>query len=120
MPINSKQKGNRGEREVVNILNKHLGTNMRRTPLSGGMSFKGDIIDISPDNPLYEFHIEIKNTKSLQIPKWLKQIEDDMPLGKTGLLIYKQKGTWRADFTLNDFIGLLLEIKELRGLSGGE
>ena len=60
MPINSKQKGNRGEREVVNILNRHLNVKMRRTPLSGGMSFKGDIIDISPDNPLYDFHIEIK------------------------------------------------------------
>tara|TARA_R100000808_G_scaffold2078_1_gene8795 strand:- start:2545 stop:2907 length:363 start_codon:yes stop_codon:yes gene_type:complete len=120
MPINSKQKGNRGEREVVNILNRHLGTKMRRTPLSGAMSFKGDIIDISPDNPLYDFHIEIKNTKTLQIPKWLKQIDDDMPLGKTGLLIYKQKGTWRADITLNDFIGLLLQIKELGELSGGE
>ena len=103
--INSQQKGKRGELEVVKILNKHLGTNMRRTPQSGGMSFKGDIIDIYPENPLFDYHIEIKNQKSLAIPRWIRQMEYDCPLGKSPLLIAKYKGQWYVWQDLYDFIG---------------
>ena len=112
--INSSQKGKRGEREVVTIINKYLGTNFKRTPNSGGLSFKGDIIDIDNSNPLYEFHIEIKNTNTLQIPKWMKQIDNDMPLGKTGLLIAKFKGDWYTWLTLQDFLFLVSEIIKLK------
>ena len=112
--INSSQKGKRAEREVVTIINKYLGTNFKRTPNSGGLSFKGDIIDIDNSNPLYEFHIEIKNTNTLQIPKWMKQIDNDMPLGKTGLLIAKFKGDWYTWLTLQDFLFLVSEIIKLK------
>ena len=111
--INSSQKGKRGEREVVSIINKYLGTNFRRTPNSGGLSFKGDIIDIDNTNPLYDFHIEIKNTNTLQIPKWMDQIEKDQPLGKTGLLIAKFKGKWFSWFSLQDCLYLVSEIMRL-------
>tara|TARA_R100000734_G_C3295797_1_gene87002 strand:+ start:146 stop:526 length:381 start_codon:yes stop_codon:yes gene_type:complete len=113
LKINSSQKGKRGEREVVSIINKYLGTNFRRTPNSGGLSFKGDIIDIDNTNPLYDFHIEIKNTNTLQIPKWMDQIEKDQPLGKTGLLIAKFKGRWFSWFSLQDFLYLVSEIMRL-------
>ena len=112
--INSSQKGKRGEREVVSIINKYLGTNFRRTPNSGGLSFKGDIIDIDNTNPLYDFHIEIKNTNTLQIPKWMDQIEKDQPLGKTGLLIAKFKGKWFSLLSLQDFLYLVSEIMRLK------
>ena len=112
--INSQAKGKRGELEVVNIINKYLGTNFRRTPNSGGLSIKGDIIDIDNTNPLYDFHIEIKNTNSLQIPLWMKQIEKDLPLGKTGLLIAKFKGSWYTWFSIQDFLYLINTIMELK------
>jgi len=112
--INSQAKGKRGELEVVKIINKYLGTNFRRTPNSGGLSIKGDIIDIDNDNPLYEFHIEIKNTNSLQIPLWMKQIENDCPVGKTGLLIAKFKGDWYTWFSIQDFLYLISTIMELK------
>ena len=112
--INSQKKGKRGELAVVKIINKYLGTNFRRTPNSGGLSFKGDIIDIDSDNPLYDFHIEIKNTNTLQIPKWMKQIDRDLPLGKTGLLIAKFKGGWYSWFSLEDFLYLISKIMELQ------
>lgn len=112
--INSNAKGKRGEREVVKIINKYLGTNFRRTPNSGGLSIKGDIIDIDNTNPLYDFHIEIKNTNTLQIPKWMKQIENDAPLGKTGLLIAKSKGHWYTWLTLQDFLYLISKIIDLQ------
>ena len=50
---------------------KYLGTNVRRTPQSGGMSIKGDIIDINPDSAAYQFHFEVKDQKKLMIPKLL-------------------------------------------------
>ena len=112
--INSQKKGKRGELAVVKIINKYLGTNFRRTPNSGGLSFKGDIIDIDNTNPLYDFHIEIKNTNTLQIPKWMVQIENDAPLGKTGLLIAKYKGGWYSWLTLEDFLYLISKIMELQ------
>jgi len=117
--INSSQKGKRGEREVVSIINKYLGTNFRRTPNSGGLSFKGDIIDIDNTNPLYDFHIEIKNTNTLQIPKWMDQIEKDQPLGKTGLLISKFKGKWFSWLSLQDFLYLVSEIMRLKKENAG-
>lgn len=112
--INSNAKGKRGELEVVKLLNRYLGTNFRRTPNSGGLSIKGDIIDIDNTNPLYDFHIEIKNTNTLQIPKWMNQIENDQPLGKTGLLIAKFKGSWFTWLRLEDFLYLISTIMELQ------
>ena len=56
--INSQAKGKRAEREVAKLINRYLGTNVRRTPQSGGMSIKGDIIDINPDSAAYQFHFE--------------------------------------------------------------
>ena len=112
--INSQKKGKRGELQVVKIINKYLGTNFRRTPNSGGLSIKGDIIDIDNTNPLYDFHIEIKNTNTLQIPKWMDQIDRDLPLGKTGLLIAKFRGSWFSWFSLEDFLYLINTIMELQ------
>lgn len=111
--LNINEKGKRGEREVAKIINKTLGVNCRRTPNSGGLSFKGDIIDIDIDSHLYNYHFEIKNTKSLVLPKWIKQAEGDCPVVKTPILIYKHQGKWRADMRLNDWLGDQLTIQEL-------
>ena len=116
MAINSNAKGKRGELEVVKLINRSLGTNFRRTPNSGGLSFKGDVIDINIDNPLYEFHIEIKNTKTLQIPVWMKQVHSDMPLGKRPLLIAKYKGKYHAWVELRDLLHLIKTNMELMEL----
>jgi hypothetical protein len=69
MAINSKKKGNRGERKIVDILNKHFSTKeFARVPASGATStihtlskgsvksYCGDII--TPDN--FKFSIENK------------------------------------------------------------
>ena len=112
--INSNAKGKRGELAVVKKINRYLGTNFKRTPNSGGLSIKGDIIDIDNTNPLYDFHIEIKNTNTLQIPKWMEQIDRDLPLGKTGLLIAKFRGGWFSWLSLEDFLYLISQIMELQ------
>lgn len=113
MPINSRDKGNRAEREVAKTINRYLGTNCRRTPLSGGLSIKGDIIDIDPNSVAYQYHFEIKNTKKLSIPIWWRQIYNDCGK-KIPVNIFKMNAKFYATLQLNDWLGDLAEVQELK------
>ena len=112
--INSQQKGKRAEREVAKLINKYLGTNVRRTPQSGGLSIKGDIIYINPDSAAYQFHFEVKDQKKLMIPKWWEQIDDDCPLAKTPVNVFKMNAQFYATMQFTDWLSLLAEIEELK------
>ena len=119
MPINSQAKGKRAEREVAKMINKYLGTNVRRTPQSGGMSIKGDIIDINPDSAAYQFHFEVKDQKKLMIPKWWEQIDDDCPVAKTPVNVFKMNAQFYATMQFTDWLSLLVEIEELKESNRG-
>ena len=112
--INSQAKGKRAEREVAKLINRYLDTNVRRTPQSGGMSIKGDIIDINPDSPAYQFHFEVKNQKKLMIPKWWEQIDDDCPVAKTPVNVFKMNAQFYATMQFTDWLSLLAEMEELK------
>jgi len=112
--INSQAKGKRAEREVAKLINKYLGTNVRRTPLSGALNFKGDIIDINPDSAAYQFHFEVKDQKKLMIPKWWEQIDDDCPLAKTPVNVFKMNAQFYATMQFTDWLSLLSEVEELK------
>ena len=112
--INSQAKGKRAEREVAKLINRYLGTNVRRTPQSGGMSIKGDIIDINPDSAAYQFHFEVKDQKKLMIPKWWEQIDDDCPLAKTPVNVFKMNEQLYATMQFTDWLSLLAEMEELK------
>ena len=112
--INSQAKGKRAEREVAKLINRYLGTNVRRTPQSGGMSIKGDIIDINPDSAAYQFHFEVKDQKKLMIPKWWEQIDDDCPLAKTPVNVFKMNAKFYATMQFTDWLSLLAEMEELK------
>ena len=112
--INSQAKGKRAEREVAKLINKYLDTNVRRTPLSGGLNFKGDICDINPDSAAYQFHFEVKDQKKLMIPKWWEQIDDDCPIAKTPVNVFKMNAQFYATMQFTDWLSLLAEIKELK------
>ena len=114
MPINSQAKGKRAEREVAKLINRYLGTNVRRTPQSGGMSIKGDIIDINPDSAVYQFHFEVKDQKKLMISKWWEQIDDDCPVAKTPVNVFKMNAQFYATMQFTDWLSLLAEIEELK------
>jgi Holliday junction resolvase len=119
MPINSQAKGKRAEREVAKLINRYLGTNVRRTPQSGGMSIKGDIIDINPDSAAYQFHFEVKDQKKLMIPKWWEQIDDDCPIAKTPVNVFKMNAQFYATMQFTDWLSLLAEIEELKESNRG-
>ena len=112
--INSQKKGKRAELAVAKDINLYLGTNVRRTPQSGGMSIKGDIIDINPDSPVFKYHFEVKDQKKLMIPKWWEQIYDDIPLGKTPVNVFKMNAKFYATLEFKDWLCQLAEMKELK------
>ena len=47
MSLNSNQKGKRFELKIAKDLAKRFKTDIKRTPNSGGLSFKGDILTTS-------------------------------------------------------------------------
>jgi len=119
MPINSQAKGKRAEREVAKLINRHLGTNVRRTPLSGALNFKGDIIDTNPDSAAFQFHFEVKDQKKLMIPKWWQQIDDDCPVAKTPVNVFKMNAQFYATMQFTDWLSLLAEMEELKESNRG-
>jgi len=116
MTLNSNQKGKRFERDVAKQLNKKFNTNVRRTPMSGGMdNFKGDIIDINPDSVLFDYHWECKNQEKLNIWKALEQARNDKPMGKTPVVVFRKN--FERDYAcleFEDFMNLLLTIQQLQ------
>jgi Holliday junction resolvase len=115
MSLNANQKGKRFERDVAKQLNKKFNTNVRRTPMSGGMSIKGDIIDINPDSVLFDYHWECKNQEKLNIWKALEQARSDRPMGKTPVVVFTKN--FEKDYAcleFEDFMNLLLTIQQLQ------
>lgn len=111
--INSQTKGKRAERAVAKKINEVLGTNARRTPNSGGLSIKGDIIDIAIDSIAHQFHFEIKDRKALRIKDWWEQAKSDCSANKIPVLIFKLEGNFYTMIRLEDFLGLLKTIEML-------
>ena len=110
--INCKQKGNRAERDVAKIINKTLNTNLKRTPQSGGMDFKGDLIDTNLNSVAHQFSWEIKDRKTLRINDWWEQAVNDCPTNKIPTLTFKLNAHFFTMIRLEDFLGLLKSIEE--------
>ena len=114
MSINVNRKGKKAERDVAKLINKTLGTNCRRTPSSGALSFKGDIIDINVDSVAHNYHFEIKNQKAIRVREWWKQSTSDCSIHKTPVLIFKMQGRFYVMKRLEDFLGNLKTIDEVK------
>ena len=75
--MNANKKGKRFELKVAKFLAERLDANIRRTPNSGGLSMKGDILCINDQSILSEFNWECKNQEKLNIWKALEQSRND-------------------------------------------
>ena len=114
MGLNSQKKGKRFELQVAKYLSKEFETSIRRTPNSGGLSIKGDIM--ATQGILSEYNWECKNQEKLNIWKALEQSRNDC-LGshKEPLVVFTKNH--HRDFValeLEDFVQLLLELEQLR------
>ena len=112
--INANKKGKRFELRIAKDLSKKFQTPIRRTPNSGGLSIKGDII--TTQGILSEFSWECKNQEKLNIWKALHQSENDA-LGtlKSPVVVFTKN--FEDDYVAlryDDFINILLELDEFR------
>jgi len=114
MSLNANQKGKRFELRIAKDLAKRFQTDIKRTPNSGGLSFKGDILTTS--GILSEYSWECKNQEKLNIWKALEQSEGDARgTLKTPLVVFTKN--FEKDYVAlqyDDFVNLLLELDEYR------
>ncbi len=103
----SKNKGKRGELEVVELLEKY-GFSARR-----GQQFKG-----TPDSPdiihnMEGFHIEVKKVEAFHLHHALEQAIEDKAENETPLVFYKKnRKPWIVVLEAEDFLSLMQDLYE--------
>ena len=112
--MNANQKGKRFELKIAKDLAKKFYSNIRRTPNSGGLSIKGDIMTTT--GILSEYSWECKNQEKLNIWKALQQSQGDARgTLKIPLVVFTKN--FENDYVAlkyDDFVNLLIELDELR------
>ncbi len=100
-----KSKGNRGEREIVDILKAH-GYPAYRNFASGGYG-GGDVLGVEG------FSIEVKRcAEKLNIWKALEQSENAASATQTPLVAFRRdRSRWYAALPLEDLLGLIEEAR---------
>lgn len=108
----SKRKGYRFEKFLVDLFNKAFNTNkIRRTPLSGGLSIKGDLCTLEGNfdlpGPLSNWCIEAKNQERINIWACIEQAKSQSG-GKKWLLCFTRnnEGVYVC-MDINDYIELI-------------
>lgn len=104
-----RSKGNRAEREIIDLLRAHGWTGARRNFQSGGQG-GGDILGGPVD-----FHIEVKHHERCTIWEWLAQADGERRPTDIPLVAFRRnRSGWYAALPLEDLLGLLVELRELR------
>lgn len=107
-PLRAKprSKGNRGERQIVDIFNEHGWTAARRNFQSGGQG-GGDVI-----NGPQDCYIEVRYRETWAIPAWLQEVEEKRGPTDLGVLIFRRNRNpsgWYAAVPLDALLELLEE-----------
>jgi len=99
--MNSKRKGNAGERELLSILQQHGEAARNDQTFIGG---KGN-----PDILYYDgrahYHIECKRTEKLNIHAALRQAESDAEDAIPVVIFRRNREPWYITMRLEDFLG---------------
>lgn len=115
----SKVKGSNYERLIAKKFKEKYGLELVRTPQSGGFAkkisskdFKGDVV-LLDDTKDFKLHIEAKCQKTLSVPKWLSQAEEDCVEGKIPLVVFHKHNSSQdyVVLSLEDFFFLVDEEK---------
>lgn len=83
MPLNSREKGKRGEREAAALLREAGFPKARRAQQYCGAAGTADVLVDAP------FHVEVKNTARASLPEWIKQAYSDSG-GKPWIILWKR------------------------------
>lgn len=113
MGKSERRKGQVAERDVAAILSEY-GFIARRTPLSGGMDWKGDLRSPDGESPIPGVHIEVKRQERLYIPSWIRQAEADCPEGDTAIVVFRQsREPWRVVATLEHYLSIQHRLRQV-------
>lgn len=107
--MNIKKKGNRGERELLHLLEAH-GIPARRNDQKwvGGL----DNPDVAADVRGFPLHIECKRTERLRLHEALQQAERDAA-GRVPVVVFRgNREPWRVVLRLEDFLQLTKEAEK--------
>ena len=101
MGSSEREKGARGEREVVALL-RRWGFACDRSPNSGGLFIPGDVVGVEG------FHIEVKRQERLRLPEWIEQAKRDAPPGAMPVVVFRRsRDVWHAALPLADVLYLM-------------
>lgn len=101
--MTSRDKGKRGEREIVKYYSDKGFNAIRTAPLQAG--FVDGAADVSGVGNL---HIEVKRQEALNIWKALEQAECDAAEGMVPTVHFRRnRSEWYVALRLDDFVGLL-------------
>ena len=96
-----REKGVRGEREVVAIL-RRWGFACDRSPNSGGLFIPGDVVGVEG------YHIEVKRQERLRLPEWLEQARSEAPPNTLPVVVWRRsRDEWYAALPLADLLYLI-------------
>lgn len=108
-PLNSRNKGAAGEREVAKILRERGYTGARR-----GVQYHG-----GPDSPdvrgLPGFHLEVKRVEKGSIYKFMEQAREDAGWENVPLVVHRRSNEpWMVIIDLDEFLNIMdrLKLKE--------
>ena len=108
--MNSRQKGKRGELELVHVLKAH-DFDVRRGQQYSGANGDADIVGIDG------LHIECKRVQTLNIEKALQQSENDSRMEEIPVVMHRKNGEeWKVTMRLTEFIKLWKEYEIHRRL----
>ena len=96
-----REKGARGEREVVALL-RRWGFACDRSPNSGGLYIPGDVVGVEG------YHIEVKRQERLRLPEWIEQARSEAPPGASPVVVFRRsRDEWYAALPLADLAELM-------------
>lgn len=99
MPINSRQKGAAGERELSKILREAGFSECRRGQQYCGANGDADVVGLD------DIHIECKRVEKLNIDDALAQAVRDKKENEYAVVFHRKNHTkWKVTFSLEDFL----------------
>lgn len=104
----SREKGKRGEREIVNLA-KAAGIDAERTaPMQAG-----ELVSVHSDVSFPAFrqlHLEVKRDERMSVDAMIRQAEADADECKVPVVLFRRNGKpWHAVLPLDNFFDLLKE-----------
>lgn len=108
MPINSRQKGARAEREIAEIMRGYGYADARRSAQYCGST--GEAADVVGVDGL---HIEVKFREQVRDELYIQQAEHDARKGSLPVVLYRRKGEqWKALLRLDTFMLVWNELSD--------